>query len=579
MKTNNFRNITIAFVLLSLAIPTIAQETRSASCIIKVTADHTVLPIDTGLLEDLIYSSAVIGKAGRDVLDIPHELALQLIEVIPLSEAGMGGYGPGTPGTGGDGIGMLGVEKSYGPPSKPRIYSETLSSDLSPSNELLKNKSNKADAPPTSTTSHMVRARTPSLKGRRINSPIYKPAPKIVIPEEKSVVLTLKVDLSIEEEIKPAAEQFLKAITNNLRNVLLEGHDEYIGRLNDHINYVEVEVIHAQEALDQAMGKKAKTQADYSTEEQLEEKVDLSGLTEQSSFQEAVEYLSDRVEPPLKTVVLWSDLIKVDVESQTLIGISGRTLIGVPLRKGLQLVLKGIDSEAGKVWYSIEDGVITIATEESLTTQYQQAQQDMKTGLSSRILILEKSNLTSQKQECEMKISRSKARCQAIEKQMLEMIKHIDGKTQNDPVTSELKNILEINQRRIQFTERLVKSEIKSIAELEDVREKFSMAKIDLAKRQEEIRRTVGGNQLESYKNELTNLTIEFAEDLAGLQEIQKRLAQVEIQLKNAVILEAQTSKIQLAETRLVKAQTRLDILRSRQNTFSKPSVTVIGIE
>ncbi len=245
----------------------------------------------------------------------------------------------------------------------------------------------------------------------------------------------------------------------------------------------------------------------------------------------------------------------------------------------MQLVLKGIDSEAGKVWYSIEDGVITIATVESLTTQYQQAQQDMKTGLSSRILGQKKSSLTSQKQECEMKISRSKARCQAIEKQMLEMIKHIEEKTQNDPVTSELKNILEINQRRIKFSERLVKSESKSIAELEDSREKLSMAKINLAKRQEEIRRIVGGNQLESYKNELANLTIEFAEDLVGLQEIQKRLAQVEIQLKNAVIHEAQRSKIQLAEAHLVKAQNRLDILRSRQNTFSKPSVTVIGIE
>jgi len=66
---------------------------------------------------------------------------------------------------------------------------------------------------------------------------------------------------------------------------------------------------------------------------------------------------------------------------------------------------------------------------------------------------------------------------------------------------------------------------------------------------------------------------------MAGLQEIQKRLAQVEIQLKNAVIFEAQASKIQLAEARLVSTQTRLDILRTRQSTFSKPTVTVIGIE
>ncbi|MFB0552447.1 MAG: hypothetical protein ACETWQ_03945 [Phycisphaerae bacterium] len=575
MKTNNFRTITIVFVLLSLAIPTIAQETRSASCIIKVTADPAVLPINTDFLDDLIHSSAVIGKAGRDVLEISHEQALQLIEIIPLSGAGMGGFGPGT---GGVGMGMIGVEEYNDPPSKSRIYSETLSPDLSLHDELLKNKSNKVAAPPTSTTSRMTKTQTPS--SRQITSPIYKPAPQIVIPEEKSVVLTLKVDLSTEDlKIKPAAEQFLKAITTNLRNVLLEGHDEHLGRLNDHIRYVDVEIKAAQEALDQAMGRKTKTPADYYTEEQLEKEVDLSGLTEETSFQKAVEYLLHSVDPPLKAVVLWIDLFKVGVDGSTPIGISGRTLIGVPLRKGLRLVLKGIDSGAGKVWYSIEDGVITIATEESLTTKYQQAQQDANTGLSSNTLVLEKSNLTSQKQTCEIKISRSKARCKAIEKQMLVLSKQIEEKTQNDPVTSELKNVLEIHLRRVEAAERLFESGKKSIAELEDIREKLSIAKIDLARRQEEIRRTVGGDQLESYKDELANLTIELAEDMAGLQEIQKRLAQVEIQLKNAVILEAQASKIQLAEARLIKAQTRLDTLRSRQNTFSRPTVTVIGIE
>lgn len=573
MKTNNFRTITIVFVLLSLAIPAIAQETRSAGCIIKVTADPAVLPIDTGLLGDLIHSSAVIGKAGREVLGISHEQAVQLIEIIPLSDAGMGGFGPGT---GGVGMGMIGVEP-YSPPSMSRFFPENPSTDISLYDERLKNKSAKAAASPKLTTSRMMGARTTS--SRQITSPIYNLAPQIVIPEEKSVVLTLTVDLSEEEKIKPAAEQFLKAITTNLRNVLLKGHDEYLGRLDDHVRYVEVEVIHAQKALDEAMGKKAKTPADNYTERQLEEKVNLSGLTEEMPFQEAVEYLLHSVDPPLKAVVLWSDLNEADVESLTPIGISGRTLIGVPLRKGLQLVLKSIEPVPGEVCYSIEDGVITIATEESLTTQYQQAQQDMNTGLSSEMLMIEKRDLTSQKQVCEIKISRSKARCKAIEKQMLEMIKHIEEKTQNDPVTSELKSILEINLRRVEAAEGLYKTKVQSIAELEDTREKLSMAKIDLARRQEEIRRTVGGNQLESYKNELANLTIEFAEDMAGLQEIQKRLAQFEIQLKNAVIFEAKASKIQLAAARLVSTQTRLDILRTRQSTFSKPTVTVIGIE
>jgi len=93
--------------------------------------------------------------------------------------------------------------------------------------------------------------------------------------------------------------------------------------------------------------------------------VDLSALTYDTTFSEAIDILRHSTEPPLKIVVLWRDLSEnAYVEPDTPIKIDG--VSGIRLRTGLELVLKSVDSGFAELGYIVKGGVIIIATKESL---------------------------------------------------------------------------------------------------------------------------------------------------------------------------------------------------------------------
>jgi hypothetical protein len=93
--------------------------------------------------------------------------------------------------------------------------------------------------------------------------------------------------------------------------------------------------------------------------------VDLSALTYDTTFSEAIDILRHSTEPPLKVVVLWRDLKEnAYVEPDTPIKIDG--VSGIRLRTGLELVLKSVDSGFAELGYIVKGGVIIIATKESL---------------------------------------------------------------------------------------------------------------------------------------------------------------------------------------------------------------------
>jgi len=125
--------------------------------------------------------------------------------------------------------------------------------------------------------------------------------------------------------------------------------------------------------------------ADIAVEKQLEEKVDLSALTEQTTLAEAVDILRTSVDPPLNMVVLWQDLnTNAFINQNTPIGLSGAGLTSVPLKTGLDRVLQAVSSGPGQppLGYVIENGIISIATEQSLPTRYENRVYDVAELLS-----------------------------------------------------------------------------------------------------------------------------------------------------------------------------------------------------
>lgn len=101
---------------------------------------------------------------------------------------------------------------------------------------------------------------------------------------------------------------------------------------------------------------------------QLEQIVDLSALTVDTTFSEAIEILRDLSEPPLRILVLWRNLSEnSDVDKNTPIYIQG--VSGIPLHYGLELLLMGVSGSPGELGYAVKKGIIIIATKDSLSAK------------------------------------------------------------------------------------------------------------------------------------------------------------------------------------------------------------------
>jgi len=116
---------------------------------------------------------------------------------------------------------------------------------------------------------------------------------------------------------------------------------------------------------EEAIGQNAANVAVY---EQLDEIVDLSDLTRETPFSEAIDAMRNAVDPPLKIVVLWRDLSdNADIDQFTPINMD--PLTSVPLKTALELLLKSVSGGFADIGYVVEDGVVTIATEDSLPSE------------------------------------------------------------------------------------------------------------------------------------------------------------------------------------------------------------------
>ena len=93
---------------------------------------------------------------------------------------------------------------------------------------------------------------------------------------------------------------------------------------------------------------------------------DPSTFTPNMNFGEAIDILRNSTKPPLNIAVLWRDLGgNADIYRDTPIGMEG--LSGIPLRKHLEILLMSVSAgSTEKLGYTVEDGVIIIATRDSL---------------------------------------------------------------------------------------------------------------------------------------------------------------------------------------------------------------------
>jgi len=93
MKAQKLSVVLATLILLTAATAQEAEElskaevsnTRTASCLVKVTCDSAILPLNLEIIDHLLYSSGVAGKAAREVLDLSLDETYEIISIEPLS--------------------------------------------------------------------------------------------------------------------------------------------------------------------------------------------------------------------------------------------------------------------------------------------------------------------------------------------------------------------------------------------------------------------------------------------------------------------------------------------------------------
>jgi general secretion pathway protein D len=109
----------------------------------------------------------------------------------------------------------------------------------------------------------------------------------------------------------------------------------------------------------------AQKQEDEAVYRQLSTIVDLSGLEPEMSFVEALNQLKNSVDPPLKILVNWNDLLdNAEIEQSTPANMD--PISDIPLITALESLLEFVSGGFIELSYVVDHGVIKIATKESL---------------------------------------------------------------------------------------------------------------------------------------------------------------------------------------------------------------------
>ncbi|MCK5000064.1 MAG: hypothetical protein KAS23_11025, partial [Anaerohalosphaera sp.] len=446
------------------------SETFRASCLVKVSADRSVIQLDNTMtiIEYLVQSSGVAGRARADVLQVPQddigECFSILIEPLAVDTTSgarpaatrtrattsrtpketspqmMGGMMmPGMPsgGMGGMGGGLMDIPVPKKPTSTARTRSSSSSSRIGGGmggygGGMMGGMGGIGGGMGGYGGGTTTRPATPT------RSTGTRPAAG---NDDQTLLFKLEVDLTDCD--KPVAEEFLAAVVENLENAFLHAYEMRLEQLEMQLH----QAMEQHEKMVAAIDKKAgRTEEDKETEEQLETKVDLSELNVDTTLKNAVEMIRKSVDPPLKLIVMWTDLENnAFIQQDTPVGCSGEGLYNVPLRAGLDRVLASVGGGLSDISYSIKDGIVTVATEES-TSYYTYVVSDSISGPSRyapfeysdaelETLYDQKQSWLKEEYSIQMESARMKARSRAIEKQLPKLRDSVQVQMSNDTVS------------------------------------------------------------------------------------------------------------------------------------------------
>jgi hypothetical protein len=649
MRTAKCLIIVLVLAAVTAAASQAASNTRIAHCIVRITADPDIVPLNTQTVTHLVLGSAVAGKAAQDVLGlqgdavqkvIDHNIQIEWLsqsirtvgrEPAPNRSRSAGqsrdeGYNQMMQqlrGIYGDRY-MQVIESSdeQGNDTKPTEPSERGQSRSSrPGEKPERGTSSRSDAPGMMMGGDMMGGGGMGggmmggggmgggmmggggmggammggggmgggmmggggMGGGMMGSGgmgmggmmrgmggMYGGPAQSAPGVQHTATLTLSVHLA--DDVKPAAEELLKALVKHLRQTLLRAYDAYAEELMTATVYAEMRRDEAKENLDIAMGLRSPPVRQIN--DRLETIVDLSILTPEMPFAEAIEHLKNAVTPPLPIVVMWKELLdSCEIEPTTPIDMDG--LPHVRLDSALRAVLEAVSGTNSDISYQVDNDVIIIREEESQTTQAMPT--GLSVGVDLRDLMADRRSLARDLRQLEMDLATAEARQGAIEDQMNRIRYEAERRIKEDSVAREIQKLIDMNQARVNRFDGKPPTVGSLADEFAQAQENLVQARISLARRREELGNSAGGGQLNEFNNELSRMAIDAVEKKVQVELIRRQLAETEDEIARASMFDPRAARIQTAREALHIAEAQITRLKTRLARLQPSTVTVIG--
>jgi hypothetical protein len=560
--------------------------TRSASCLVRITVDPAIVPLDPATVQGLLYSSGVAAKAARDVLqrfsmESPWE---EIIEMEWLNESSPGGLG-------GERLPAYLDEMQKMPRRYPPAYEAIPGAQAPPAGSLneetaaydrqmmqeLENIYGKEYMQQMGMSASKSRDRqnrpaggsggTMGIYGTRSRENPRAPLAPARSAPGAAQSATIRVSIHLPDGVLPAADEFLEAIVGNLKETLRHAYEDYVTALNGQLEQVRHQHDRDIDVLQGETGPETSA-----IKERLNRVVDLSALNPDMPIAEAVEILRRSVDPPLNIVVLWNDLTAfLSVERTTPINLDGMPI--VRLGTALDLLVRGLPASDEQPTWRIKGDAIVIATAATFGESGESVGQ-ANVEIDVQALAAQRSTLTNKLQELELSLAGQEARRRAIAEQIARAQAETKEKLANDDVMRELEGLIKLSEQNLSD---LRKERASFPGELAEASQKLAMARIELAKRREELSKQVGGGQLEQLNAELSRMAIDRAEKEAQRGILNRQVAQIQQQLARASTFDPEAARGRTAKEGLDILARRMTELQVQIANLQPPMVTMIG--
>ncbi len=384
---------------------------------------------------------------------------------------------------------------------------------------------------------------------------------------------TVKLIVEMPGNVPPRADEFLREIVSNFQNSLSHAYEVYLGDLQDWLTNAQAQRRTVEAALEAATGEAS--DAAQTVKQQLNMLVDVSALNRQMPLEKAIDILRKSVDPPLNIVVLWKDVqtnLSVDPASPINIEGSPRTKLATVL----DLLVKGLHDGSAKPMWRIKDDTVVIGTTATLG-QPQGAAGQPKVEADAVNLAGQRSELARRIQALELDLAGLDARQKAVQEQIAATQAAAGKRLAEDSVTRELQRLLKTSENSLAQLKKLTETGRASLSDLTGAEQSVFKARVDLARRQEELTRQAGGGQLEEFTKELSRMAIDKAEKEAQLQIVRRQLDEVQKQLAQALAFDPEAARLRLAQEALDITGRRVAELQARMANLQPPMVTMIG--